>query len=123
MSWDEAFGARMPYPDERFDRVLCTLVLHHLGTAEKRATLAEAVRVLVAGGEIHVADFGRPKDPLMALAVWVPRVFDGLPNTADNVAGRLPEMFEEAGLEDVRETGYLRTVFGSVSFYRAARPA
>jgi hypothetical protein len=51
------------------------------------------------------------------------RLLDGMEPTRDNAQGRLPELFEAAGLGDVRELGRMRTVFGSMAFHCARRPS
>ncbi len=122
ISFDEGLSTALPYKDRSFDRVLSTLFFHHLPTEDKRDTLREVARVLRPGGELHVADIGKPRDPLMALAVTPLRVFDGFEPTRANVEGRLPELFEEAGLRDAAEHRSLRTVVGNVTLYGAAKP-
>jgi ubiquinone/menaquinone biosynthesis C-methylase UbiE len=119
----EGFSNELPYEDASFDRVLSTLFFHHLDPEPKRQTAQEIARVLRPGGELHVADFGRPGDPLMAAAVLAVRVSDGFANTRDNVHGALPEIFERAGLVDATETDRLRTPIGTLALYRAHRPA
>jgi hypothetical protein len=90
--------------------------------ADKRRTAAEVARVLKPGGELHVIDLGRPPDPLMRAAVTTVRIFDGFERTRDNVAGALPAIFEEAGLEGATEVRRFRTPIGGLSLYRARRP-
>jgi ubiquinone/menaquinone biosynthesis C-methylase UbiE len=119
----EAPATEMPFPAESFDVVLSTLFFHHLTTDAKRATLSEVRRVLKPGGELHVADWGRPGDPVMAALFLSVRAFDGFGVTADNAHGRLPTLFAEAGLEDVSEGDRLRTALGTVALYSARKPA
>jgi ubiquinone/menaquinone biosynthesis C-methylase UbiE len=119
---DEGFSTELPYPDGSFDLVLSTLFFHHLDPGPKRQTALEIARVLRAGGELHVADWGRPSDPVMAVAILGIRAFDGLANTRDNVRGALPEIFEHAGLERAEETRRIRTPLGTLALYRATRP-
>jgi ubiquinone/menaquinone biosynthesis C-methylase UbiE len=118
----EGLSTSLPFADRSFDRVLSTLFFHHLTTEDKRTTLGEIERVLRPGGELHVADIGRPSDPAMALAVLQVRAFDGFERTSANVEGRLPDLSEDAGLADVREHNSLRTVVGSVRLFSAAKP-
>lgn len=119
---DEGFSNQLPYEDSSFDRVLTSLFFHHLSGEVKRSTIAEVARVLVPGGELHVADWGRASDPVMrALFVGV-RVFDGWENTSANAAGALPEMFEAGGLADAGERSRLRTPFGTLALYSAVKP-
>jgi ubiquinone/menaquinone biosynthesis C-methylase UbiE len=119
---DQGFSTELPYGDDEFDVVLSTLVLHHLTGAEKRRTASEIARVLRPGGTLHVADWGRASDPLMRLLFLPVRLGDGLEQTRDNAAGRLPEIFAGAGLEQAMETERLRTPFGTLALYRARKP-
>ena len=116
---DEGFSTELPYPDSSFDRVLSTLFFHHLDPESKRRTAREIARVLDKGGELHVADWGRPSDPLMAAAFLGVRLFDGFENTRENARGELPAIFEQAGLGDAEQTWRMRTVFGTLALYRA----
>jgi SAM-dependent methyltransferase len=116
---------RMAYdpalPAASFDRVLTTLVLHHLTTEEKRETLAAIHRLLRPGGELHIADFG-PPDGLYARTVnRLFRHFDGSDRTSDNLDGRLPSLLSDAGFSDVRETGSAGTPFGTLVYLAARR--
>ena len=95
----QAFSNAMPFDDESFDLIVSTLFFHHLNGEVKRATLGECVRVLRPGGRLVVGDWGRPSDPLMAALFVQVRALDGFGVTADNAHGRLPLLFEQAGLE------------------------
>ena len=119
----EGMSDELPFEDGSFDRVLSTLFFHHLDPEPKRCTAREITRVLRRGGELHVADWGAPADPLMAAAFLSIRMLDGFENTADNVHGELPRIFEEAGLEHAEQTDRLRTVLGTLALCRADRPA
>lgn len=119
--FDEALSTQLPYEDASFDRILSTLVFHHLTSADKTRTAAEIARVLRPGGRLHVADYGRPTDPLMWAAFTVIRGFDGFERTRMNVAGELPGAFERAGL-GVDPGPRFRTVFGTVELFSASKP-
>jgi ubiquinone/menaquinone biosynthesis C-methylase UbiE len=119
---DEGLSFDLPYEDGSFDRVLSSLFFHHLKRDAKETTAREIARVLRGGGELHVADFGRQKDPAMWALSRVIRHFDGVEVTQDNHAGRLPEIFTAGGLRDAREHERMRTAFGSLSFYSARAP-
>ena len=118
----EGMSDKLPFEAASFDRVLSTLFFHHLDPQPKRRTAREIARVLRRGGELHVADWGAPADPVMSAAFLSIRMLDGFENTADNVNGELTRIFEEAGLENAEQTDRLRTVFGTMALYRAARP-
>lgn len=123
IQFNQALSYAMPYPDEQFDRVLCSLFFHHLSTHNKHRTFAELARVLKPGGELHVADWGRAQNPLMRFAFYGIQLLDGFDNTADNVNDRLPPLMREAGFADVMETQTFATLWGTLSLYRAVRPA
>jgi ubiquinone/menaquinone biosynthesis C-methylase UbiE len=48
----------LPYPDDHFDVVLSSLMLHHLPDDLKRRGLAEIRRVLTSAGRFVAVDFG-----------------------------------------------------------------
>ncbi len=52
----------LPFPDQTFDAVLSTIMMHHLGDGLKRQGLAEIARVLKRGGRVVIADFNRPEE-------------------------------------------------------------
>src|SRR5262245_32816720 len=54
----------LPFPDQTFDVVLSTIMLHHLSDSLKRQGLGEIARVLEPGGRLVIADFTRPEEHL-----------------------------------------------------------
>jgi ubiquinone/menaquinone biosynthesis C-methylase UbiE len=119
--FDGALAQDLPYAAGAFDAVVTSLFLHHLSRDLKLAALREVARVLKPGGAFHVADWGAPSDPLMAVAFTGIRLLDGFEPTRENARGELPMLFEEAGLADVRDLGMLRTMFGTLAFHSALR--
>ena len=107
---------------DRFDRVVTSLVLHHLAPPEKRATLSAARQLLRPGGELHVLDWARPDGARRRAGFFLVRLLDGFGNTADNAHGRLPDFFREAGFTAVAETAAVNTWLGTLAFYRATAP-
>ena len=118
---DQGLSTDLPYEDASFDRVLSTLFFHHLDLESKRATVAEVARVLRPGGELHVADWGRASDPLMAALSWPVRLLDGLDVTRENFDGSLPGLIADGGFEEVAERDRLRTPLGSMVLLSARR--
>ncbi|MCZ7382477.1 MAG: methyltransferase domain-containing protein [Candidatus Methanoperedens sp.] len=116
ISLDPGMSFELPYPDSTFDRVVSSLVFHHLTREDKARTFKEIFRVLSPGGELHVADFGKPHNAVMYL---ISLVFRHLEEAGDNINGLLPEMFLNAGFDRVEETGRFMTPFGTLSLYRA----
>jgi ubiquinone/menaquinone biosynthesis C-methylase UbiE len=120
--FDEGMSYELPYDDASFDRVLSSLFFHHLILRDKERTIAEVARVLKAGGELHFADWGEPRSVPAKLGALAIRKFDGDAPTRDNLAGRLPELFEAGGLVDARERARVAAPLGVVSLYSARRP-
>jgi SAM-dependent methyltransferase len=123
IQWLQALSTELPFPALHFDRVVSSLFFHHLTWEAKLRTAREVFRVTKAGGELHVADWGRPQGPLMrGLFVGI-QLLDGFENTRDNVAGRLVPLFEQAGFVEVAATRAFNTMFGTLALYRATKPA
>ncbi len=112
----------LPYDASSFDQVVSSLFFHHLGPSDKLDVAREVQRVLRPGGRFHVADWGRPNGSLMRLAFYSVQMLDGFEPTADNVEGRLPEIFRAAGFRDVRTAGEIPTVLGTLALYGAVAP-
>lgn len=112
---------QLPYGDGSFDRVLSSLVLHHLTHTHKQQALQEAFRVLTPGGELHIADWTKPHTPVMAAAFFLVRCLDGFATTEDNARGLLPDLMAEAGFAEVKETGNLSTLLGTIGFFSARK--
>jgi ubiquinone/menaquinone biosynthesis C-methylase UbiE len=53
---------QLPFPEQTFDVVFSTLMLHHLPTPLKRQGLTEIARVLKPGGRLIIADFTHPQE-------------------------------------------------------------
>ena len=102
------------------DRVLSSLVLHHLTTDEKLSALRTLHAALKPGGELHVLDFGPPHNALMALVSGPFRFFDGYARTNDNLTGRMPQIIADAGFRDVAERGHRMSPFGTLTYWSAA---
>lgn len=122
IGFDRGLSFSLPYPDAAFDRVLSSLFFHHLGWRDKQRTARELYRVIRPGGQLHVADWGRARGPLMRAAFFAVQLIDGFENTQGNVEGRLVELFREAGFADVSERRAFATVFGTLSLYRSVKP-
>lgn len=122
VGFDQGLSNELPYEDASVDRVLSTLFFHHLVRADKQRTIAELRRVLRPGGELHVADWGKPLSLPARIVSRSIRLLDGDEPTRDNLAGRLPELFAAGGLADARERQRVAAPFGIVSLYSARRP-
>ena len=80
---------QLAFPDQSFDVVLSTFMMHHLPDDLKRQGLAEIARVLKPGGRLLVLDMKGPAGP------WKSRIADQ------------PALMKEAGFSQV-ETGETR---------------
>ena len=118
VKFDVGFTNDLPYPDASFDRVLSSIMIHHLKTPDKEKTAREIYRVLKPGGQLHVIDFGKPSTLYGKLLGPFLHKFE---EANDNIDGKLPVMFREAGLK-VQEKGDFWTFFGDLTFLAGYKP-
>jgi ubiquinone/menaquinone biosynthesis C-methylase UbiE len=118
VQWDEGLASSLPYPDSIFDRVVTSLVMHHLTTDDKRRAFKESYRVLKPQGQLHVLDFGAPHSPLGSFITTYMR---RLEEVADNFDGLIPRFMAEAGFGYVNEAEHFLTLFGPLSVWKAVK--
>jgi ubiquinone/menaquinone biosynthesis C-methylase UbiE len=113
---DRGFAEHLPYPDASFDRVLSSLMLHHLEASAKRAMLQEVERVLRPGGVLHLLDIDGAEgrhDRFLA------RRLHGGPRLQDNLPDRITALMREAGLPNPGAVAHRVKRIGRLTFYRA----
>ncbi|MCH7932619.1 MAG: class I SAM-dependent methyltransferase [Gemmatimonadetes bacterium] len=119
---DQGLSTDLPYEDGEFDRVVTSLLFHHLTSDSKVRTMHEVFRVLKPGGELHVADFGKPQNSIMRALFYLVQLLDGFETTRDNVRGALPALIAAAGFEAVERRDEIATPVGTITLYAARRP-
>lgn len=122
VSFEMATAGRLPLPGAYLDRVVASLFFHHLTWAQKVEAAREVWRVLKPGGELHIADWGRPRDRLMRCLFTAVQLLDGFETTRDHVAGRMVELLDMTGFTEVSAPQSFATVLGTLELYRATKP-
>jgi len=101
----------LAYESRRFDRALLFFLLHEQPESERRATLAEAMRVVKPGGRIVIVDYHRPHalNPLYWPMVGILRTLEpfALDLWRDPIEEWLPPAQPPAALQR-------RTLFGGL---------
>lgn len=91
--------AELPFPDEKFDVVISSLMFHHLPVRIKKQGLKEIHRVLKRGGRFFLTDFSTPNfvvAPFMfLLLVWIN-------STRFQLFGKLQKLVVESGFKDIK---------------------
>jgi ubiquinone/menaquinone biosynthesis C-methylase UbiE len=116
------FSTQLPFPENSFDRIVSSLFFHHLSKTQKIATLDEMHRMLKPGGQLHVADWGKPTNMIMRFLFYFIQMLDGFNTTSDNVKGLLPALFRQCGFDSVEVCKNFSTIFGTISLYKAVKP-
>jgi ubiquinone/menaquinone biosynthesis C-methylase UbiE len=111
-------GITLPFTDEIFDKVVISLVVHHLSKEERPRLFRELYRVLKKGGELHILDFGIQRSLYTRLITSVLKFFEPI---KENLLGKIPEYLKLSCFKDVEEVNYENTLIGTVSFYRSKK--
>lgn len=104
-----------------FERVVSSLVFHHLSASSHESTLRRMWEILAPRGELHLIDWGPPRGSLPRAAAIVERLADGWACTADSFRGRIPDLLRRAGFESVETLQRIETRVGAIEHFRATR--
>ncbi len=115
----EGDASDIPFATRSVDRIVSSLFFHHLQPNIKKRVLSESFRVMAEGGELHISDWGKPKNILMRLLFYPVQLLDGFSNTRENVQGLLPDLIMDAGAREVVEMNSFSTMFGTLRLLRA----
>jgi ubiquinone/menaquinone biosynthesis C-methylase UbiE len=102
VTFERAPAHALPFPEARFDVVLCALALHHVPEAELAQAVAEMRRVLSPAGRVLIVEFGRPMD----LRAWLRPI-------ALLHALRAPKFLDQAA-SALREGGFTGVTTGAL---------
>jgi ubiquinone/menaquinone biosynthesis C-methylase UbiE len=117
--FDHGYSQELPYPDGSFDRVLSSLMLHHLERDARTRTAEEALRVLRPGGALYLVDIGGQVSPSDGVAA---RRQLRSARLRPNLGDAIPELLRGAGfIECLELTHRVARLLGRVTFYRASR--
>jgi ubiquinone/menaquinone biosynthesis C-methylase UbiE len=118
--FERGYAQRLPYADGEFDRVLSSMMLHHLDGDAKTAAAAEAFRVLRPGGRLHLVDMGGDMTAHDGLSA---RLVRHSPHAAGNLGDAIPRLLGAAGFECTEVATQRNRFVGRLSYYRATRPS
>ena len=115
------FADAIPHAPGSFDRVLSSLMLHHLTDDEKAATLRDVNRVLKPGGSLHLLDF--TTDPSHRRGLVARLLHRDGRHLHGQSSAQVMQMMRSSGLINATHVETRHTLFGPVAFHRAERPS
>jgi ubiquinone/menaquinone biosynthesis C-methylase UbiE len=118
--FQRGYSQQLPFADGEFDRVLSSMMLHHLDEEAKAATAAEVLRVLRPGGSLHIVDIG---GHMTAADGFVARRMLHGDHVAGNLGDAIPRLLTEAGFDCSETTSRRHRFVGRLTFYCATRSA
>lgn len=129
---DHGSADELPYADASMDRVLSSLMLHHVPAAQREKALREVLRVLRPGGELHLVDLGGPDDGLADVSAVSPHRrgrlhLPGLrrghrgPHQHGSSGPGVTSLLRDAGFTGITTTEDRVRFLGPLTAYRAVR--
>jgi ubiquinone/menaquinone biosynthesis C-methylase UbiE len=95
--FDLGAAEHLPYGDATFDKAVSTFFFHHLCLQDKLAALREIHRVLRPEGRLVIADVDTPYTTVGRMSCRIAQWFFRQPEIGENVDGKLPGLFTQAG--------------------------
>ena len=116
--FERGYAQRLPYTDGEFDRVLSSMMLHHLDSAAKTVAAAEVFRVLRPGGRLHLVDMGGDMTVDDGLSA---RLVLHRPHAGGNLGDAIPQLLRAAGFDCTEVATHRNRGVGRLTYYRATR--
>ena len=123
VQFDQGFADALPYASGSFDRVLSSLMFHHLEDETREKTLKEVLRVLKPAGSFHLLDFTGSHDSHDSGLHWhLARLFHSDDRLKDNSDARILELMRSAGFKNSEKVKEGKMLFGLLrtAYYRAS---
>lgn len=117
--FEQGYAQRLPYADGEFDRVLSSMMLHHLDSEAKTAAAAEIYRVLRPGGRLHLVDIGGDAHSPGVMSRLIRRNH----HAAGNFGDAIPRLLRDAGFDCTELASHRQRIVGQLNYYQATRPA
>jgi ubiquinone/menaquinone biosynthesis C-methylase UbiE len=117
----QGMSYNLPFDENNADIITSSLMLHHLADDDKVQTLKECLRVLKPKGEMLIADWGRPSNPLMRLLFYIVQLLDGFETTASNSKGMVAEYMKQVGFTTVTVCQKIDTALGTIDIYKGIK--
>jgi ubiquinone/menaquinone biosynthesis C-methylase UbiE len=118
--FERGYVQKLPFDDGEFDRVLSSMMWHHLEQDVKAEAASEIFRVLRPGGALHLVDVGgdmTADDGLMA------RRLLRSPHAAGNLGDAIPRLLGSVGFDCTQMSSRRHRAVGRLTYYRAIRPS
>jgi ubiquinone/menaquinone biosynthesis C-methylase UbiE len=107
----DRFGAR-------FDKAVASLVFHQVPLQEKEAGIEAMARAVVAGGELHVADYALQPTIVSRQLFRMVQALDGRENTQANADGALERILGSLAGGNVAPQTTIPTLTGAISLFQ-----
>lgn len=120
--FQQGMSYRLPFDENNAHIITSSLMLHHLTDEDKLKTLKETFRVLKPKGEMLIADWGKPSNPLMRLLFYIVQFLDGFETTTSNTKGIIEEYLKQTGFVNVTVCQKIDTVLGTIDIYKGTKP-
>ncbi len=108
-------GGELPEKTNSVNKVMTSLMMHHLSTDKKLKAMKEMNRILTQGGKLYIVDFGKQINPIFKLIGNIAAKFQE--EVDANFKGLIPDLMTTAGFYNVRTLNLYNTKIGTIYTY------